>query len=79
MTPTTSRESVRIIFAVFLEIIVTCHIVAIPARYLCRVEHCDIQVYGTARANEDRRRLKVANKTLTWWDDLTTGLCHVIC
>ena len=78
VTPKTSRESVRIIFAVFLEVIVTYHSVAIPVRHLFRAEHCAIQVYGTARANEDRRRLKVAKKTLTWWDDLTTGLCHVI-
>ena len=65
VTPPTSRESVRIIFAVFLEVIVTCHSVAIPVRHLIHVEHCAIQVYGTARANEDRRRLKVAKKTLT--------------
>ena len=68
----------RIIFAVVLEVIVTCHSAAIYFRYLGHVEHCDIQVYRTARETEDRRRLLVAKKTLTWWDDLTTGLCHVI-
>ena len=78
VTPPTSRGSVRIIFTVFSEVIATFHSVAIPVRHFIQVEHCAIQVYGTARANEDRRRLKVAKKTLTWWDDLTTGLCHVI-
>ena len=58
------------IFAVVLEVMVTCDSVAPPVRYLSHVGHCDIQVYGTARANEDRRRLKAAKKTLTWWDDL---------
>ena len=58
VTPKTSRESVRIIFAIFLEVIVTYHhSAAIPVRHLFRAEHCAIQVYGTARANEDRRRL----------------------
>ena len=55
--PRRSRESVRIIFAVVLEVIVTCHSAAIYFRYLGHVEHCDIQVYRTARETEDRRRL----------------------
>ncbi len=78
VAPTRSRRSVTTIFAVVLEVIVTCDSAAARVRYLDRVEHCAIQVYGTSRENEDRRRLKVVTKSSTWWDDLTTGLCHVI-
>ena len=56
VAPRRSRSSVKMIFAVVLEVIVTCDSVAPPVWYLGRVEHCAIQVYGTARGNEDRRR-----------------------